>query len=61
MIRCPYLIKHLDNTTSCEIYENRIGTIVIETSKDSWACGYRKDQKYQIKGCPYNHLIKKEK
>jgi len=57
-IRCPYLIKNKDGTTSCEIYDKRIGVVVIEISGCTWVCGYRKDRKQHIPNCPYNQLIK---
>jgi len=60
-IRCPYLIIESENMTSCEIYEYRVGTIIVESTGVLYVCGYRKNQKHTIPNCPYNHLIKGER
>jgi len=47
---CRHLCFHDDGTTSCAVYETRIGTRL--TPKV--VCGERRKDRYDYEGCPYN-------
>jgi len=51
---CKYLKFLKDGSTECEIYENRLGTLLYE-DKVRWVkCGLREKNPFNYPGCPYN-------
>ena len=66
--RCKYLIGdipkdlyHPDTTTSCSIYENRLGIVLYANEGLELVCKRRNSNPIQIAGCTMNKIKKEEK